>query len=548
MRVEAMRSQIPKPWLAAGIATMAGPAFPLAIPGGEIDTVEDRCAETILQLFLGCPSIYPDFRYRLVLLQERCANFDGFPSFREFEAQTPAAGRRIWLGDDVLDLGLFCRHNAAQALRVDRFQPVPDHVQHKNRGVVASGADAGPGKSRQRRLLRGVRSPVQAIGVGMLALCLQNGLGLPEACNVVVDFFLGRNFDQLDRTLAPVSDRLRPQTWPPFEAGFEVLIGGKILLTLHQPEAAWIEVGEGADLEISRIMKRPPKLLAAAVEYGEPVGIVYRRPEILDVLAVVRAEKEHACHWCETGVLQIYSRIDRHFHVENRGVAGPDGESIGRRRAFAVEQGVDHDGVGVGCRLLDPERLERRKFLALGLPGVDRKTSGRKTVQFALGDSPEIARTEKNTNLVVIVGLVDRSVKPKAGKAEIGACAWRRQIAEREKFRLVGNFRRLAALHLVDIYSVAVEKPAMKELCLERQLFAAPERTFRQKANRAVAVVIQVLQIIRQFVVGNLERFAGQIARHLPHNGSVKRHRLRAGRGHEPGRRDRYQRQGGSCK
>src|SRR5260370_387304 len=87
---------------------------------------------------------------------------------------------------------------------------VCDPVEHKNGGVVASGADAGPGKSRQRRLLRGVRSPVQAIGVGMLALCLQNGLGLPEACNVVVAFFLGRNFDQLDRTLAPVTDRLRP--------------------------------------------------------------------------------------------------------------------------------------------------------------------------------------------------------------------------------------------------------------------------------------------------------------------------------------------------
>jgi len=72
-------------------------------------------------------------------------------------------------------------------------------------------ADAGPGKSRQRRLLGGVRSPVQAIGVGMLALCLQNGLGLPEACNVVVDFFLGRNFDQLDRTPRP-SLRSAPPT------------------------------------------------------------------------------------------------------------------------------------------------------------------------------------------------------------------------------------------------------------------------------------------------------------------------------------------------
>src|SRR5256885_3263462 len=87
----------------------------------------------------------------------------------------------------------------------------------------------------------------------------------------------------------------------------------------------------------------------------------------------------------------------------------------------------------------------------------------------------------------------------------------------------------------------------MKELRLERQLFAAPERAFRQKPYRPVTIVVEVLQIIRQFIIWGLERFAGQITRHLPHNGSVKRHRLRASRGQESWYRDRYERQGGSC-
>lgn len=64
-----------------------------------------------------------------------------------------------------------------------------------------------------------------------------------------------------------------------------------------------------------------------------------------------------------------------------------------------------HDnGVGVGSRLFDPECLERREFFALGFAGVDRKPARRKTIQLALGDSPEVARAEKDANLVIIVG------------------------------------------------------------------------------------------------------------------------------------------------
>src|SRR5436190_3519729 len=177
-------------------------------------------------------------------------------------------------------------------------------------------------------------------------------------------------------------------------------------------------------------MKRPPKFFAATVEDAEPVGIMHRRPKIVDVLAVVRSEKEHACHRHETGALQIYSGIDRHFNVEDGGIAGPDGEAIGGRRALAIEQGVHHNGIGVRGRLLDPERLERRKFFALGFARVDRKPTRRKTVQLALGDGSEIARAEKDTNLVIIVGLIDRRMKPKAGKAEIDTCTWWRQFAE----------------------------------------------------------------------------------------------------------------------
>src|SRR4051794_25567076 len=100
---------------------------------------------------------------------------------------------------------------------------------------------------------------------------------------------------------------------------------------------------------------------------------MYRRPEVVDILAVVWSEKEHARHRHEADASQIYSGIDRHFHVEDGRIAGPDSEPIGRRRALAVEQGVHNNRGGIDCGLLDPKCFERWKFFALGFTGVDRK-------------------------------------------------------------------------------------------------------------------------------------------------------------------------------
>ena len=139
-------------------------------------------------------------------------------------------------------------------------------------------------------------------------------------------------------------------------------------------------------------------------------------------------------------MFQIHPRIDRHFDIEHGGVAGPDGEAIGRRRALAVEQRVHDDGIGACRRLLDPERLEEREFLALRFAGVDGEPPRRQAVQLSLGHGAEIARAEKDADLVVIVGLVDRRMKAKAGKAEVHRGARRRQVAERKQLGLIDNF------------------------------------------------------------------------------------------------------------
>jgi len=185
MHVVAVPAQTLKPERAAETAATAAPPFPLALQGEEIGSAEDRCAEAIRGLSLGCPSIYPNLRYRLVLLHERCAYLDGILLLQEFETQAPAAGGRIRLGDDVLDLGLLCGHNAPQSLWV---QPVADQIQHEQCRVIASRADASSGKSRKRSRFRSVRPPVQPVGIAVFALACSADFGCQssQCCRVLL--------------------------------------------------------------------------------------------------------------------------------------------------------------------------------------------------------------------------------------------------------------------------------------------------------------------------------------------------------------------------
>ena len=130
----------------------------------------------------------------------------------------------------------------------------------------------------------------------------------------------------------------------------------------------------------------------------------------------------------------------------------------------------------------------------------------------------------------MVIGLVDRGVKPEARETQIDARLGGWSVSEREILRLIGNFRRLAVRDLIDVDPVFVEKAAMEELHFERQLFTAPERAVRQESYGAVMVVIQIVQMIRQFAVRRLERFAGRIPSHLPNDRSVKWRRLRLSR------------------
>ena len=109
-------------------------------------------------------------------------------------------------------------------------------------------------------------------------------------------------------------------------------------------------------------------------------------------------------------MLQIDARIDRHFHVEHRDVAGPNREAIGRRRALTVEQGVHHNRVGIRCRLFDPECLEQGEFFPFCVAGVDRESPGGQAVNFSLCHRAKIACAKEGDHLVQAIARAGPSV------------------------------------------------------------------------------------------------------------------------------------------
>src|SRR5258708_7514099 len=148
----------------------------------------------------------------------------------------------------------------------------------------------------------------------MLVLGRDRLLGPPKSCDVVVDFLFRRDLEQNDGSLTPIADRLDPQAWATFEPRFEIMVSNEVLLSLYQSEAARIEVGEGADLQIARIVERTPELLTLAVVDGEAARIVDGRTQIIEGLGIVWPEEEQACHRSKAAYLKGYPCIRSHLY------------------------------------------------------------------------------------------------------------------------------------------------------------------------------------------------------------------------------------------
>ncbi len=183
--------------------------------------------------------------------------------------------------------------------------------------------------------------------------------------------------------------------------------------------------------------------------------------------------------------------------------------------------GLSSARAGEDRRAFEPEALEHREFLAGRVRGFDREAARRQAIDLVAADRAKIAGAEESTDLVEIIGAIDRRVDAKPGKAEIVDFGFGHMI----KVEQVGDvFDRhgAAADHLRDVDAAGVEEAAMEELRLELGALAAPECLGRVESDRAVLVIFQVLELVREGRVRRFERLGGQGTREVDDGGGVE--------------------------
>ena len=131
-------------------------------------------------------------------------------------------------------------------------------------------------------------------------------------------------------------------------------------------------------------------------------------------------------------------------------------------------------------------------------------------------------------------------MQAEAGEADVGGR--RLHLAEGEQVRAVADQFGAAVDDLEHPHRFLVQEAAMEELGGEAQPLTVPQRVTRIEADRAVGLVVQVLQRVGQGGVGRLIRVLCQIARQVAHGRRVERRRLLGARATAQRSNDRYRR------
>ena len=105
--------------------------------------------------------------------------------------------------------------------------------------------------------------PVKPVFELIRIACLGFAIRHPEGSNVIVDFIVGRDFDQLNRAVMPVALRFDPQ------AGTAVIthtiqIVLHIAITLHQTKTTRVVITKCRCADGFRVIELSPDAFAAA--------------------------------------------------------------------------------------------------------------------------------------------------------------------------------------------------------------------------------------------------------------------------------------------
>src|SRR5271168_4265368 len=146
-------------------------------------------------------------------------------------------------------------------------------------------------------------------------------------------------------------------------------------VALQQTETTRILVAEGGDLQRLAIGNGTPYPFPRAGQDLQTGHVIDALAQVVAAMVIEAAEQIHAGHRAEPEIIDRGARKQRQFGFDDGGVSGVQGEAVGAGQARGVEESVNYERVRCRARLLDPERAEEWKFLALGISRANRKAA-----------------------------------------------------------------------------------------------------------------------------------------------------------------------------
>jgi hypothetical protein len=223
------------------------------------------------------------------------------------------------------------------------------------------------------------------------------------------------------------------------------------------------------------------------MDFRSPV--IRHAPVILAVLV-------HAGQRRYAQAFDRFARIKRGIHVHHQCLARPDMEPVGASDTGGIQQGINRQYFRIFCRLLDPERLEHRKFLGTVHAGIDCQPARRQAVLFLATHCAEITRAEKYRD---ITGQIDMGVHTKTGKTEIN----RKMFALQPAFSVIehgcviSDFTGLATIHHMDMNRCLEKQAEMEKLDLETPALPGPQGMVVTVTDGLVLIPVQARNGLR---------------------------------------------------
>ena len=375
-----------------------------------------------------------------------------------------------------------------------------------------------------RRACRIVTVPVHGVRKGRRLARLRLLLRHPVGDDVVVDVGVGWNLHQLHRAVAPVALRADPDAGAEVGARLQVLVVLEVAVALEQAETARVVHLQRVHLQRVRVVERPPQPLTRIEVQQQPVRVVHLGTEVDGRLQGVLAVEEHAGERRDAQHRDRAPQKHTRLHMHHRLVAGFDREAIGAGDARPVEQGIDHQVLGVSGRAHQPELAEVGKLLRCRRDGVDGNPAGGEPVDLAAPEGAEITGADEHDQLVVIVRPVQRVVDAESGVAEVcGNPVGKVVLAVVELIAGELDGPHTGAVDDVDGHGAVVVQARVEELHLKGQVLIPPQRALRLEADIAPLVVIDFEEPLGDLSLRGLKRFPRQPRRRRGHVIQIER-------------------------